>query len=222
MECCGPSQVGGDALDQVNEWCESSTSYISLNLEKKSDVITVEPGTTTYFRFFVSEEYHCKPFQIFIRPFYGAPVFFLSNTYAFPTAETASWRKGRTPPNWGWAQNSFVVCPNAHADYQLGTYSLAVFSWYSASYYVEIGVSPENYPLAPPPGRILCDDVPESELTDAQAGTDSPVFCLQDTESIEMDYEDSFTGNLAQVVLPIPSGKFYSFFLQFFSIFFFN
>ena len=196
----------------MDEWCESSTPYISLNLGEQSPVMTSEAQTTNYFRFFLSEEHRCKPFQIFIRPFYGAPVFFLSNTYAFPTAETASWRKGRIPPTWGWAQNSFVVCPNAHADYQLGTYSLAVFSWFSSSYFVEIVVSPQDYPLVPPPGRILCDDVPESALTppggdsDALAGTNQSALCIQDTESIELNYDESFTGSYTQFVLPIPSG----------------
>ena len=187
-----------------------------MNLGERSPIITQEPRETAYFRFFVPEEAHCKPFQILIRPYYGAPVFFLSNLIAFPNAETATWRKGKVPPSIAWAQNSFVVCPNAHPDYRLGTYSLAVFSWYSSSYYVEIVVSPQDYPLLPPPGRILCDDVPESELTGAQAGTNQQTYCLQDTESLELDFDDRFAGGFTQYVLPVPAGFFFYFFIYFF------
>ena len=207
VDCCGPAQVGGEALEQVNEWCESETPYYSLNLGERSPIINHEAQETAYFRFFIPEEAYCKPFQILIRPFYGVSVFFLSNLYAFPNAETSQWKKGRTPPSWGWAQNSFVVCPNAHADYQLGTYSLAVFSWFSSSFYVEIVVSPQEYPLVPPPGRILCEDVPESELIDALGGLDAPVYCMQDTESISMNPDQNLAGTYALMVLPIPAGK---------------
>ena len=212
VECCGPAQVGGEALEQVNEWCESETPYYSLNLGERSPIITHEPQETAYFRFFVPEEAYCKPFQILIRPFYGVPVLFLSNLYAFPNAETSQWRKGTTPPTWGTAQNSFVVCPNAHAEYQVGTYSLAVFSWYSSSFYVEIVVSPQEYPLQPPPGRILCEDVPESELDGARSEfVDSPVYCMQDTESTLMNFGDDFAGQSAFLVFPVPEGSFYFF-----------
>ena len=210
IQCCGPAQAGGEAFEQVNDWCDKSPGtppYYSLNLNERSPVITQEAKETAYFRFFIPEEVRCKPFQILIRPFYGVPVFFLSNLFAFPTSDNASWRKGKIPPNLGWAQNSFVVCPNAHIDYQLGTYSLAVFSWYSSSYYVEIVVSPQEYPLQPPPGRILCADVPESEIIGAQAGSRQPTFCLQDTESFPLTFDRDSAGRYAQFVLPIPSGN---------------
>ena len=207
VDCCGAAQVGGEPLEQVNEWCESETPHYSLKLGERSPIINHEAQETAFFRFFVPEEAHCKPFQILIRPFYGVPVIFLSNLYAFPNAETSQWRKGTIPPTWGSAQNSFVVCPNAHADYQLGTYSLAVFSWYSSSFYVEIVVSPQEHPLVPPPGRILCEDVPESQLSDALGGFDeSPVYCMQDTESISMNFGEDFAGKSAFLVLPVPAG----------------
>eukprot|EP00008_Paramoeba_atlantica_P010747 CAMPEP_0201480978 /NCGR_PEP_ID=MMETSP0151_2-20130828/5324_1 /ASSEMBLY_ACC=CAM_ASM_000257 /TAXON_ID=200890 /ORGANISM="Paramoeba atlantica, Strain 621/1 / CCAP 1560/9" /LENGTH=1727 /DNA_ID=CAMNT_0047862983 /DNA_START=164 /DNA_END=5347 /DNA_ORIENTATION=+ len=206
VECCGPAQVGGEPLEQVNDWCESEIPYYSLNLGEKSPIITHEAQETAYFRFFVPEEAYCIPFQIFIRPFYGVPIFYLSNLYAFPNAEASSWRKGRTPPNFGWAQNSFVVCPNAHQDYQLGTYSLAVFSWYSSSFYIEIVLSPQEYPLVPPPGRVPCADVPESELIDTLGGRDAPVYCLEDTETLFFDDGVNAAGSSVYYVLPVAAG----------------
>ena len=173
----------------------------------RSPVVTAEAQTTEYFRFFISEEYHCQPIQIFVRPFYGAPVMFLSNTKAFPTPETASAIEGSIPPRWGYAQNSYLLCPNQTPFYGLGTYSIGVHSWLSASYYVEIIAAPQKNPLVPPPGRILCEDVPESELTDAQAGTDSPVYCLQDTETTLIEFDDDFPyAGFVMAVLPIPAG----------------
>ena len=207
VNCCGPAQVGGEIFDQVNEWCEPSTPYYSLELGERSPVVDLQPQETAYFRFFIPEEVHCKPFQIFIRPFYGVPVFFLSSLHAFPNTDTATWRKGKIPPNLGWAQNSFVVCPTAHPDYRLGTYSLGVYAWFSASFYVEIVVSPQDYPLVPPPGRIMCDQVPEEQLIDALGGSDNDVYCLQDTESLLQDYLEEDVGDLVQYILPIPSGK---------------
>ena len=135
------------------------------------------------------------------------PLVYLSNLYAVPTAEKTQWRRGDIPPGLGWALNNLlVVCPNAHIDYQLGTYSLAVYSFFSSSFDVKIEVSPQEYPLIPPPGRILCKDVPESEIIGAQAGTDQPTFCLQDTETLTVDFGRSFS-SVAGFVLPIPPGN---------------
>ena len=204
----------------MNDWCEPDASdppYHTLNLHERSEVFTVEAQETVYFRFFVSEEFACKPFKLKVRPFYGVPVVFLSNLYAVPSPENAQWRKGTIPPSWGWAQNDLlVVCPGLD-DYQLGTFSLGIFSWFSSSFDVEIIVSPQDYPLVPPPDRILCEDVPESEMIAAQAEeTEQPIFCLQDTETIIFDYDIAQT--TIQLVLPIPSGMLLSSF--FFSIFF--
>ena len=200
MKCCGPAQVGGKVFDQVKEWCESSTPYHSLSLGKKSPVVDTQALETVFFRFFVPEEAYCQPFQIFIRPFYGAPTFSLSNLYAFPDQQTGSWFKGSLPPiSFRFIQNSFVVCPSLHADYSLGTYSLAVTSFYSASFYVEILLSPQNYPLQPPPRRISCDDVPEEEKNGRT--------CLQDTESFEILVPNRNPNY--DFVLPVPSGRFF-------------
>ena len=178
-----------------------------MNIHERTEIFTVEPLETVYFRFFVSEEYGCKPFKFTIRPFYGTPAAFLSNLYPIPSIDNAQWRDGRIPPAWGWGQtNMLVVCPNSHTDYQLGTYSLAVFSWFSSSFDVEITFHSQDYPLVPPPGRILCEDVPESELTAAQAGSSQPVFCLQDTETLQLSYNFSVAGSINQFVLPIPAG----------------
>ena len=184
-----------------------------MKLGERSPVITHEAQETAYFRFFVSEEDYCKPFQIKIRPYYGVPVFFLSNLYAFPDSNTAQWRKGRVPPNWGWSQNSFVVCPNAHEDYQMGTFSLAVFSWFSSAFDVEIIVSPQEYPLQPPPDRIPCSEVPESELTGSVGSPDDPVACLEDTETLFFDLnDDTVAGAFSYYVLPVAAGFFFFFF----------
>ena len=112
-----------------------------------------------------------------------------------------------------------VVCPTAHRDYQIGTFSLGVYNENSGSFDVEILLAPEEYPLVPPPNRISCDDVPEEEIISAKAGSDQDVFCLQDTETFERDYSDVEPGFEFQFVLPIPAGFFLIF--RFFSFFYF-
>ena len=208
VRCCGPAQKGGDA----SEWCEpdSTPPYHTLKLDERSEVFTVQAQETVYFRFFVSEEYACKPFKLSVRPYYGVPVTFLSNLDPVPTIENALWRKGTIPPGFGWGNNNIlVVCPNAHTNYMLGTYSLAVFSYYSSSFDVAIDVSPQDYPLVPPPGRILCDDVPESEIIGAQAGTNQQIFCLQDTETLTLDFDRSFAGQAVGYIFAITPGIFF-------------
>ena len=190
----------------MNGWCEPDASdppYHTLNLHERSEVFFAEPGDTLYFRFFVPEEFSCKPFKLKLRPYYGQPVVFLSNLYAVPTTENAQWRKGTIPATWGVGQNNLlVVCPDV-AESRLGTYSLGVFSSLSSSFDIEIIVSPQDYPLVPPPDRILCEDVPESEIIGAQAGSTQEVICLQDTETVTFDYDSVISH---QFVLPITPG----------------
>ena len=205
VDCCGPAQKGGESWDQVNDWCESTVPYTSLILNEPSETVTFEPQETAYFRFFIPEDLYCTPFQILIRPFYGVPIFFLTNLFAIASESNALWRQGKAPPTFGWAQNTFVICP-AVSDYSLGTYSLGVFGWYSTSFTVEIAVANQPHPLPPPPGRITCDQVPAQELVDAAAGSGDDVYCLNDTETLLLNYSDFPSGDYVQLVLPVPAG----------------
>ena len=180
----------------MNEWCESPVPYTTLALNEQSETVTLGEQETAYFRFFIPEELYCTPVQLLIRPFYGVPVFFLSNDYAVPGEQNAAWRKGLVPPYFGWAQNTFVICPS-YPGYSVGTFSLGVFAWYTSSFFVEVVVASQKHPLLPPPDRITCNHVPEQDLIDAQAGSDSKVFCLNDTETLLL--EDFTSGEYAQL-----------------------
>ena len=55
---------------------------------------TLAQGERMYVRFFLPEEYYCRPFHVISRPYYGSVSSFFSTFTAYPDFSTArGWRK---------------------------------------------------------------------------------------------------------------------------------
>ena len=145
--CCGPIH-DEDAAEVIEEWCSPSEPYTTIPVGERSDQYEVYEGEVRYHRFYIPEDHYCQEIQVNVRSEYGTANLYLSNLYALPDGDTASWF--RDTSEFAWAQTSITLCPTMHSDYSIGTFALAVEGNTDTSYYVEVVASNQPYPLEDP------------------------------------------------------------------------
>ena len=160
-------------------WC-SDSSFTKLKVNEKSENYTLGSGESQVFRFFVGAEAHCHPLIVSVRPLYGNHFSFLSSTIPISNwsnyqASGSLWREN----TYNTGQTYYIVCPHWNG-YTTGTYSLSVTALETASFYIEIAISPDAYPLNPPPMHIPCDSV------SIDVGENEKAICLEDGKTTHL------------------------------------
>jgi hypothetical protein len=215
--CCVP--LHPNITTEAREgWCSHSSSdspppFTRLEINKRSEVFTMDPTTTRTFRFFIGEEHYCYPVIVAFRSIYGNYFTFLSSTLSDAASWAnfqeigANWRENL----WSTGQSVYNICPGWFG-YTPGTYTLTVNSYEATSFYIEIYTSPESLPLLPVEGRARCSEVPEEEFAIARGDDqENPrkVRCLEDGETYllteEIGSSDYLTTGL-RVILPVREG----------------
>ena len=65
--------------------------------------------------------------------------------FFFQDTEQSEWKKGSIPISDGLGQNIITICPVAHTNYLLGTYSIAVQAALATSFIVEVIASTQVF-----------------------------------------------------------------------------
>ena len=146
----------------------------------------------------------CLPIQVNVRTEYGNNVLAVSRFYAQPALGSSDFEKDTAEYSYGGAM--LTICPQAHWYYGLGTYAVSVHASQPTSFTVELAISSQGK-LTPPPDAISCSSVPPKEFTNLGSEEEGAVvMCLEDTKTQTVEFEESFAGSHAQLIMPLPAG----------------
>ena len=166
-----------------------------------------QPLSVKYFRFYLGESDLCREVQITARSEYGTVNLLVSNINPFPSFadNEAQWKINTE--QYGFAQSSVTLCPNAGSAMQPGTYAIAVEAVNPSLFFLEIELSKEgSRPLESPPTRVSCDDVVMTDLGYSEESFAGQNQCLEDGVTSLISITSDMVDEYVQLVLPVPAG----------------